>query len=225
MIVLMDGFLLSGLVIRGRLREYAKKDLSAWGVISPFSATDPYMAEEILARRPEHSERLKDRLRRLGWQFVDGNLVPIELFDIAELAEFPDAARTDLVKAAARLRDGDLSGALAAACAAVDSATGAVYAARVLGPPQKDSFQNRCTNALKAQSTFSDLVSELKASGWDEADADRLAKDLQGALNRAALVMQTLRSRMSDVHGSKRVVNAMVFDSLKWAALIVRMLT
>ena len=61
---------------------------------------------------------------------------------------------------------------------------------RALGPPQKDSFQNRCTNALKAQSTFSDLVSELKASGWDEADADRLAKDLQGALNRAALVMQ-----------------------------------
>ena len=186
-----------------------------------------YIAEEIVARRPDHSEHLQERLRRLGWQFVNESLIPSELFDVAELAELaelPDAARTDLVKAATRLRDGDLSGALTAACAAVDSATGAVYASRGLGSPSKDSFQRRCTKALKAGGTISDLTSELKVLGWDKTDVDQLAKNLQGALNQGAYVMQTLRSKMSDVHGSKQVVNSMVFDSLKWAVLIVRML-
>ena len=183
-----------------------------------------YMAEEIVARRPEESEHLQERLRRLGWQFVDGNLIPLELFDVAELAELPNPARTDLVKAATRLRDGDLSGALAAACAAVDSATGAVYAVRGLGLPQNDSFQTRCTSALAANNTISVLEGELLALGWGQTDADRLAHNLKGALNHAAFVMQTLRSRMSDVHGSKPVLNSMVFDSLKWAALLVRIL-
>ena len=183
-----------------------------------------YMAEEIIARRPDHSDTLLDRLRRLGWQFVDGHLIPFELFDVAELAELPDAARTDLVKAAERLREGDLSGALAAACAAVDSATGAVYAALGLGPPSKDSFQSRCSNALKAKNTIPDLSSELVALGWSTSDADHLTANLKGALNQGAYVMQSLRSKMSDVHGSKRVVNSLVFDSLKLAALIVRML-
>ena len=181
-----------------------------------------YIAEEIIARRVyDQSERLEERLRRLGWQVVDGKLIPIELFDIAELAELPDAARTDLVKAAARLRDGDLSGALAAACAAVDSATGAIYAAEGLGPSSKDSFQECCAKALKARGTMSNLAVELDSLGWDPAVTQRLVANLQGALNQGAYVMQTLRSGMSDVHGSKPVMNSLVFDSLKWAALIV----
>lgn len=90
----------------------------------------------------------------MGWQFADGILIPIELLDVAELAELPDAARTDLVKAAARLRDGGLSGALAVACAAADPVTAAVYATRGLGPRQQDSFQIRCTNALAAAAPF-----------------------------------------------------------------------
>ncbi len=183
-----------------------------------------HLAEEIVRQRPWEIERLDGYLERLGWQFADGTLVPIELFDVAELVDLPDAAKTDLLKAAARLRDGDLSGALAAACAAVDSATNAVYAEHGLGSPSNDSFQTRCANALKAKRTISGLTGELSALGWKEADADKLSKNLQGALNQGAYVMQTLRSRMSDVHGSKRVLNPLVFDSLKWAALIVRML-
>ena len=176
-----------------------------------------HLAEEVV-RQPHYESE------RLGWQFADGTLVPIELFDVAELADLPDVSKTDLLKAAARLRDGDLSGSLAAACAAVDSTTNAVYAAHGLGAPSKDGFQARCANALKAKGTISRLTGELGAIGWKAADADTLSKNLQGALNQAAYVMQTLRSRMSDIHGSKRVLNPLVFDSLKWAALIVRML-
>ena len=183
-----------------------------------------YIAEEIVQHRPDQSEHLEERLRRLGWQFVNGNLIPIELFDVAELAELPDAALTDLTKSAARLRDGDLSGALAAACAAVDSTTGAVYVTEGFGPPSKDSFQSRYKKALEARNTISNITRELMDLGWEKADADRLSSNLQGSLNQGAYVMQALRSGMSDVHGSKHVANSLVFDSLKWAALIVRML-
>ena len=183
-----------------------------------------HMVEVIIERRPDQSKCLQGHLAQLGWQLVDARLVPIELFDVSDLAELPDVSRTDLVKAAVRLRDGDLDGALAAACAAVDSATNSVYAECRLGSPLGDGFQARCMNAIKAKGVMSALTSELTDLGWDDTDADKLSKNLQGALNQAAYVMQTLRSRMSDVHGSKRVMKSLVFDSLKWAALIVRML-
>lgn len=183
-----------------------------------------HVAEEIVSRRPGEIQRLQICLDRLGWQFVEGRLIPIELFDAGELAELPQAAREDLVKAASRLRDGDLGGALAAACGAVDATTAAVYDENGLGPPHKDSFQARCAKALKAKGMDEQVRTELTAIGWEASRADRLADNLRGALNQGANVMQALRSGMSDVHGSKHVVPALVFDSLKWAALIVRML-
>ena len=182
------------------------------------------IAEEIIARRPEQSENLKGYLGRLGWQLMDCRLIPIEYFDVSELADVPEAARNDFKKAAVRLRDGDLSGALASACAAVDSATNSVYVELKLGSPSDDGFQARFSNALNAKGTISVVTKELMDLGWEEVDAVRLSKNVQGALNQGAYVMQTLRSRMSDVHGSKRVMKSLVFDSLKWAALIVRML-
>ena len=102
-----------------------------------------HFAEEVIRQPHYESERLDDYLERLGWQFTDGNLVPIDVFDVAELADLPNVSRTDLLKAANCLRDGDLSGALGAACAAVNSATNAVYAGHGLGAPSKDSFQTR----------------------------------------------------------------------------------
>ena len=183
-----------------------------------------HIAEDIVHRRPDQNKCLDDYLEQLGWRFVDKKLLPIELFDVAELAELPDAARADLVKAAARLRDGDLDGALTSACAAVDSVTNAVHAEQGLVSQSRDGFQARCMIALKAKGTISEMTSELTALGWEETDADTLAKNLRGALNQGAYVMQALRSRMSDVHGSKHVLKPLVFDSLKWAALIVRML-
>ena len=167
---------------------------------------------------------MQSYLDRLGWQLVDGRLIPIELFDVDELAELPQAARGDIAKAASRLRDGDLGGALAAACGAVDSSTAAVYCEYGFGSPNKDSFQQRCAKALKAKGVIEEVQTELTSIGWKTSNTDMFANNLKGALNQSAYVMQVLRSGMSDVHGSKQVVSALVFDSLKWAALIVRML-
>jgi len=60
--------------------------------------------------------------------------------------------------------------------------------------------------------------------GWNERDACRLFHNLKGSLNQGANVLQTLRSNISDAHGSKKVFEPIVFDLIKWASLILRML-
>lgn len=61
-----------------------------------------YLAEEVVRQRPDQSESMNDYLERLGWQFADGKLVPIDVFDIAELTDLPGVSRIDLLKAATR---------------------------------------------------------------------------------------------------------------------------
>ena len=183
-----------------------------------------YFAESVVNKIPDHADRLNDDLQRLGWQFESGRLVPVELLDINDLTDLPHVVRDDLIKAATRLRDDDLDGALTAACAAVDSATNAVLPEQKRGHKSDAGFQKRVGMALKEKDTFNHISEELVSLGWDKSDADRLNENLRGALNQGAFVMQSLRSRMSDVHGSKRVFGPLVFDSIKWAELIVRML-
>jgi hypothetical protein len=85
------------------------------------------LIEEVLRRRPQDEEQLAEYLSRLGWSFVNDTLVPLELFDTGTLVDTPEEAHHDLLKAAQRLRDGDLGGAISAACGAVDTATSRVY--------------------------------------------------------------------------------------------------
>ncbi|WP_247538953.1 hypothetical protein [Ralstonia pseudosolanacearum] len=89
--------------------------------------------DELLKRNPGLGEPLADDLARHGWGLADNRLVPLELFDLVELATLPDVPRQDLVKAAERFRNGDLGGAISAACGAVDSAVADVYALYQLG--------------------------------------------------------------------------------------------
>jgi hypothetical protein len=67
------------------------------------------VGEEILRRKPETEQQLSENLSRHGWTFSEGALVQIEVFDPADLSELPEEARKDLLKAAQRLRDGDLT--------------------------------------------------------------------------------------------------------------------
>ena len=57
--------------------------------------------------------------------------------------------------------------------------------------------------------------------GWEKAEIVPFHKNLEGALNQGAYVMQTLRSHMGDVHGSKPILRSLVFDCLRWAELLV----
>lgn len=183
------------------------------------------LGEEILRRKPETEQQLSGNLSRLGWAFSDGALVPIEVFDPEDLVELPEEARQDLLKAAKRFRDGDLSGAISAACGAVDSSTSLVYQQAQLGDPGGASFQERCKRASSAKGVIPALEEQLRALGWPDSEVVPFKKNFEGALTQGAYVMQTLRSKMGDVHGTKPIVKPLVFDSLKWAELLVRSLS
>lgn len=66
-----------------------------------------------------------------------------------------------------------------------------------------------------------ELDRQLTALGWTQTEVSPFRKNLEGALNQGAYVMQTLRSHMGDVHGTKPILRSLVFDCLRWAELIV----
>jgi len=181
------------------------------------------VAEELLMRRPQLTDQMADQLARHGWGLVDNHLIPLQLFDPNELAILPEGPRTDLVKAAQRFRDGDLGGAISAACGAVDMAVSDVYSAYGLQQDaRRPSFQEGCNRAIATVFRLEPALLEL---GWDDKEATMLAKNFKDSLNNGAFVMQTLRSKMGDVHGTKPIMKPLVFDVLKWAELMVRTLS
>lgn len=180
--------------------------------------------EEMMRRKSEVVDELDRVLSRVGWKFSGTALIPIEVFDVAELADIPETAYADIQKAASRLRDGDLSGALSAACGALDAVTSDIYSRHGLGDAGKASFQERIKKSIDALQVKDSLVRELASIGWSEADYKPLSANIEGSLNQAAFVMQKLRSDMGDVHGTKPVISALVYDSIKWASLLLRVL-
>jgi len=123
------------------------------------------VAKIMIERRPEVSRHLARHLEPLGWNFEEGRLFPVEVLDVSELIDVPEVARTDLVKAASRYQDGDLSGALAAACAAVDSATNMVYSRYSLGDPPKTDSKLGARRHLTPRTRLATLHGNLERWG------------------------------------------------------------
>lgn len=183
------------------------------------------VTEEMLRSQPAVEFDLRDALERLGWTLHGGHLVELALLDLSELPELPPASHADLIKATTRLRNGDLSGAISSACAAVDSVTLRIYDEKGLGNPSEASFQEKVKRSLEARGVLDDIEKQLMDLGWDQADAQVFSRNLRGALNQGAYIMGALRSKMGDVHGTKPILKPLVFDSIKWAALILRFLS
>lgn len=180
------------------------------------------LTEEILLRKPEMESQLESHLSRLGWSIIQGVLLPIQLFDRDDVENISEAPLLEMVKAAQRFRDGDLSGAISAACGAVDIVTARVYAEKDIGDPGEASFQERCKKSLNSMNVDGNLQRDLREIGWNQKDIDMFNDNFTGALNRGSFVMQSLRSKMGDVHGTKPVLKALVFDSIKWALIMIR---
>ncbi len=183
-----------------------------------------YVAEGLLERSPDSEEALEGYLARFGWGLAGTSVVPLNIIDASDLEEISDESKHDLIKAAQRLRDGDLSGAVSAACGAVDTCTTVVYEDYDLGNPGEASFQERCKKSLDALGVISSLESQLCDIGWNQDRIKPLQNNLQGSLNQGAYVMQSLRSNMGDVHGTKPFLKTLVLDCIKWAELMVRTL-
>ena len=182
------------------------------------------VAEVVLTRRPDSRQSLADNLARLGFSLSGNAVIPVEVFDISTLGELPRASQADLTKAAQRLRDGDLSGAISSACGAVDAATSATYFSEGLGDPTKASFQERCKHSLDASGVVPNMEHQLRELDWADNHIKMFRDNFKGAMNHGAFVMQTLRSHMGDVHGTKPILKPLVFDCLKWAELMLRAL-
>ena len=200
--------------------------------LSDLSASDRrhflnIVVEEMLAKNNSNNsieEQLEKYLSRLGWQVIDNSVIPIDILDRKELEELDESCKKDLIKSAMRFRDGDLSGALSSACGAVDSITNKIYNEKNLGDAGKASFQERCKVALNDVGIFKNVENDLKDINWVDSGIVPFNKNFEGALNQAAYVMQSLRANMSDVHSTKPVLKPLVFDSIKWAQIIIRLL-
>ena len=150
--------------------------------------------------------------------------MPVEVIDQSDLDDAPEQAKKDLLKACTRLRDGDLSGAVSAACGAVDSITAKIYKDKKLGDPGLASFQEKVVKSIEATGSIRSIEEDLVGLGWSSDDAEKLKQNLRGSLNQIAYVMQKLRSDMGDVHGSKPTLKPLVFDCVKFATVLARLL-
>lgn len=183
-----------------------------------------YVAEELVERSPDCRERLENYLARFGWGLVESSVIPLTIVDPSDLPEISEEPRHDLIKAAERLRDGDLSGAVSAACGAVDTATATVYRWYGLGDPGKASFQERCKRSFEALGIEQSVGEQLRGIGWTSERIKLIQKNLSGSLTQGAYLLQSLRANMGDVHGTKLVLKPLVLSCIKWAELIVRTL-
>jgi len=179
------------------------------------------LVEEMLTRKPKLEKELDAYLNRLGWKIYQNQVIPIEIFDISDLNDLHEKSHQDLLKAVQRFRDGDLGGALASACSAVDSVTTDIYKTYQLGNPDSVSFQEKCNKSVQTIG-IADKFSELD---WDDKDITPFKKNLEGSLNQYAFVMQKLRAKMSDVHGTKPILKPLVFNSIKYAEILIRMMS
>ncbi len=177
-----------------------------------------HVIEQISQRNPSLIDNLKEQLNKQGWDILNSALVPQEIIGFLDLEFTPDSSHGDLVKAAARIRDGDLTGAITSASGAVNTAC------NQWGSSNKDSFQQEVNVALRESSRLDGLKSELLGLDWEENKCEELIGNLKGAISHGAKVMETLRSRMGDTHGSKEVLKPLVFDSIKWATIICSLL-
>ncbi len=182
------------------------------------------LIEDLLEEKPSIEQRLSKYLNRVGWKLYNKQVLPVEIFDTSTLDELDKNSHKDLIKAVQRFRDGDLSGSIASASAAIDSLTYKIYQAKTLGDPDKVSFQEKCAKSIEAVGVY-DKVESLSEIGWEEKDIKILQKNLKGALNQFATVMQKLRAKMSDAHGTKPVYRSLVFDSVQYAHILLRMLS
>jgi hypothetical protein len=224
-------FRAAGLIPSGDQQHWATLMQSLDPQFRGFSPEEKLRTIRVLAQQlmdenaPERRERVARLLGDHGFQFVGGSFVPIEFFDQREAGYLPESAISEISTALGRLVDNDRDGALAAACSAVETAAADVYRNKSLGDPaSEDSFQKKAMTAISASGKLSTLETELVSLGWDPKDADLLRKNLTGMLNQAANVMQSLRSRMSDVHGAKPALQSVVFDALKLASILTSLM-
>ncbi len=131
-------------------RQYWDPFISA--VDAAFSRLEPdsrLRAVHILANRFAESENVRGLFEQHGYQYIDGSFVPVGLLDGREARHLPPSSASELSKAMRRLVDGDETGAVTAACGAVDVLMQEIYEAHELGDPSCVAFAAKFNTAAQ----------------------------------------------------------------------------
>lgn len=106
-------------------------------------------AERLVASSPELASNVQEVLGRHGYQFIEGAFIPVGMLDARESQFLPTSSASEIARATARLITDDYSGAITAACGAVDLLTQEVYKQHNLGDPGRVAFQAKVNIYLK----------------------------------------------------------------------------
>jgi hypothetical protein len=169
-------------------------------------------------------DQVRGDMARLGYDFVDGAFVPVEQYDRREAEFVPPSSASELAKAMTRLSGGDESGAITAACGAVDVLTGSIYVREGWGDPGHAAFAAKIGTVASRLNIFGEIKADLVGLGVPEAEAVKITEEWQKATNHAATMLQTLRSKMGDVHGTKATLRRAAYDAVKWSSAICGLL-
>ncbi|MDE0085389.1 MAG: hypothetical protein OXU23_06730 [Candidatus Poribacteria bacterium] len=182
------------------------------------------LAERLTGQNSELDASTQDILGSHGYQFIDGNFVPVQELDAREAQFIPPSAATEIGRAMSRLIEGDYSGAITSACGAVDLVTQAIYEKHDLGDPGHASFQTKVNTAFKRLCVFENMEREFVDIGMKPDDASALIDEMKKASNHAAQALQVLRRTMGDPHGSKPALRQTAYDAVKWSSAICGLL-
>lgn len=182
------------------------------------------LAERLTGHNSELDASTQDILGRHGYQFIDGNFVPVQELDAREAQFIPPSAATELSRAMSRLIEGDYSGAITSACGAVDLVTQAIYEKHDLGDPGHASFQTKVNTAFKRLCVFENMEWEFVDIGMKPDDASALIDQMKKASNHASQALQILRRTMGDPHGSRPALRQTAYDAIKWSSAICGLL-
>jgi hypothetical protein len=181
------------------------------------------LADAIAAESDEHREDMKRLVHQHGYEYINGSFVPVGLIDEREAPFLPPPALTDLTKAISRLANNDESGAITAACGAVDATTTALYEKHSLGEPSA-SFQAKVNTILNRLRVFEKLEQDLIEIGITSSDAHKIADEIQEATKHAVEALQVIRRTNGDVHGTKPTYTRVVYDTIKWSSAVCGLL-
>ena len=178
------------------------------------------LAERLIGRSEEFRANVQAILSKHGYQFLEGQFVPVGVVDAREANFLPPTSASELARAGGRLADGDWSGAITSACGAVDLATQAIYEREGLGDPGSVSFQAKVNTALQRLQVFEDMERQFSEQGMKPQDARDVIENLHRGTNHAAQMLQVLRRAMGDTHGSRPALKSTAYDAVKWASAI-----
>ena len=176
------------------------------------------LAERLTEHNPDLRTSTQDILGRHGYQFIDGNFIPVHELDAREARFIPKSATNELGRAMSRLIDDDYSGAITSACCAVDLLTQDIYKMHYLGNPGRVSFQTKINTALKRLGVFEAMSEEFVRIGLKPEDVSDAVDQMKKSCNHAAHALQVLRRAMGDTHGSKPALRRTAYDAVKWSS-------